>query len=127
MAEDAKEIESSTPRASTRPSRDGGRLHQRGGDRRDIFGPETIRFSWQIDDGRGVISTYASSPIWKIFYERSIVATRRLGIQFISTTGFLLGSRDHQTGLPAGLPTTSRILMKSSKLCEQTIQDETRS
>jgi hypothetical protein len=40
-------------------------------------------------------------------YERSIVATRRLGIQFISTTGFLLGfARPTRPDCPLADPAT---------------------
>jgi predicted Zn-dependent protease len=94
---------------------------------RDIFGTETnFVFSWQ--DGRtgaGVISTYRFVADLEDFYERSIVATHRLGIQFISTTGFLLGfARPTRPDCPLAYPHDFReFLMKSSKLCEQTIQE----
>ena len=94
---------------------------------RDIFGTETnFVFSWQDRrTGAGVISTYRFVADLEDFYERSIVATRRLGIQFLSTTGFLLGfARPTRPDCPLAYPNDFReFLMKSSKLCEQTVQE----
>jgi len=93
---------------------------------RDIFGTETnFVFSWQDRQTRaGVVSTYRFVANLEDFYERSILATRRLGIQIISTTGSLLGfTRPTKPDCPLAYPHDFReFLMKSSKLCDSTIE-----
>lgn len=93
---------------------------------RDIFGPDTnYVFSWQ-DRGRriGVVSTYRFVAELDELYERTTIATRRLGIQFISMTGWLLGfTRPTKPDCPMAYPHDFReFLMKGSRLCESEVQ-----
>lgn len=95
---------------------------------RDIFGPQTnFVFSWQVrteDAGIGVISAHRFVTGLADFYERGIVATRRLAIQAISTTGSMLGfSRPTHPECPMAYPHDFReFQQKRSKLCESTVQ-----
>ena len=59
------------------------------------------------------------------FYEPGIIATRRLGIQFISTTGFMLGiTRPTKPDCPMAYPRDFReFQQKGSKLCESMIRE----
>jgi predicted Zn-dependent protease/predicted negative regulator of RcsB-dependent stress response len=93
---------------------------------RDLFGPKTnYVFSWQSpSDGVGVVSAYRFVTGIHDFYEPDIIATRRLGIQFISTTGFMLGiTRPTKPDCPMAYPNDFReFQQKGSKLCESTIR-----
>jgi predicted Zn-dependent protease len=93
---------------------------------RDIFGPDTnYVFSWQAPPaGLGVLSTYRFTAGLEDFYEPTIIGTRRLGIQFLSTSGSLLGfARPTRPECPLAYPHDFReFALKSSKLCESTIE-----
>jgi predicted Zn-dependent protease len=93
---------------------------------RDIFGPETnFVFSWQAPQaGLGVLSTYRFTAGLEDFYEPRVVGTRRAGIQFLSTSGSILGfSRPSRPDCPLAYPHDVRELaLKGSRLCESTVE-----
>jgi len=93
---------------------------------KDIFSENSnFVFSWQnMNWGTGVVSSYRFITRLDEFYEREIVATRRLGIQFISTTTFLLGfTRSTKPHCPDAYPDgLSDFLQKGSRLCASTIE-----
>ena len=93
---------------------------------RDIFGPGTSYvFSWQSrQDGVGVLSAHRFLSGLEDFYEPQIILIRRLGIQFISTTGSMLGiARAIKPDCPTAYPNDFReFQQKGSKLCESTIR-----
>lgn len=93
---------------------------------RDIFGRDTnFVFSWQDRSlGVGVVSAYRFLAELDEFYERPIIGTRRLGIQFISTTSSLLGiQRATRPDCPTAYPHDLReFQQKGSRLCESTIR-----
>ena len=70
------------------------------------------------------MSTYRFLDELEDFYERPMIATRRLGIQFISTTGSLLGlTRPTKPECPMAYPNNFRaFLPKGLRLCDSTIQ-----
>ena len=93
---------------------------------RDIFGPGTSYvFSWQSRrEGVGVVSAYRFLFGLEDFYEPQITLMRRLGIQFISATGSMLGiARAIRADCPTAYPHDFReFQQKGSKLCESTIR-----
>jgi predicted Zn-dependent protease len=93
---------------------------------RDIFGPDTnFVFSWQVPTaGLGVLSTHRFVTGLDDFYEPGVVATRRVGIQLLSTSGSLLGfTRPTYPECPLAYPHAfNEFLLKGSKLCESTIE-----
>jgi predicted Zn-dependent protease len=107
--------------ASTRPHRHVVALIAR-----DLFGPDTnYVFSWQAPQaGLGVLSTYRFTAGLEDFYEPQVVATRRVGIQLLSTSGSLLGfTRPTRPDCPLAYPNDFReFLLKGSRLCESTIE-----
>jgi predicted Zn-dependent protease/predicted negative regulator of RcsB-dependent stress response len=94
---------------------------------RDIFGPKTnFVFSWQA--GLGVLSTHRFVAGLDDFYEPSIIGTRRVGLQLLSTTGSLLGfTRPTQPDCPLAYPNDLyEFLLKSTKLCDSEIEQRDR-
>ncbi len=93
---------------------------------KDIFSENSnFVFSWQnMNWGTGVVSSYRFITQLDEFYEREMVATRRLGIQFISTSTFLLGfTRSTKSHCPDAYPDgLSDFLQKGSRLCASTIE-----
>jgi predicted Zn-dependent protease/predicted negative regulator of RcsB-dependent stress response len=93
---------------------------------RDIFGPDTnFVFSWQAPQaGLGVLSTHRFVAGLDDFYEPSIIGTRRVGLQLLSTSGSLLGfARPTQPDCPLAYPNDfHEFLLKSTKLCESEIE-----
>ena len=95
---------------------------------RDVFGPGTnYVFSWQrrnADSGTGVISTYRFVTGLADFYEKGAVATRRLAMQAISTTGWMLGfTPPTHPECPMAYPHDFReFQQKHARLCESTLQ-----
>ena len=95
---------------------------------RDIFGPSTnYVFSWQhrnAGSGTGVISAYRFATGVADFYEKDSVPTRRLAIQAISTTAWMLGfTRPTNPECPDAYPHGGHdFQQKRSKLCESTIE-----
>ena len=95
---------------------------------RDIFGPRTnFVFSWQTRyeaSGIGVISAHRFLAGVPDFYEPALVAGRRLVIQALSTTGFLLGfTRSTHPECPMAYPNDFReFQQKRSRLCESDIE-----
>jgi hypothetical protein len=71
-----------------------------------------------------VLSTYRFTADLDDFYEPSVVVTRRVGIQFLSTSGSLLGfSRPSRPECPLAYPNDFReFLLKGSKLCGSTVE-----
>ena len=93
---------------------------------KDIFGGKSnYVFSWQDGSwGVGVVSSHRFVARLDDFYEKNIIATRRLGIQFLSTTGSMLGfKRASKSHCPMAYPDSlGDFLKKGSKLCQSTIQ-----
>ena len=93
---------------------------------RDLFGPNTnYVFSWQNPGaGLGVVSAFRFLAGLDDFYERDVIATRRLAIQFISTTGSILGfTRPTRPDCAMAYPNDFKeFLQKSSNLCDSTAQ-----
>lgn len=96
----------------------------------DIYGGESnFVFSWQNrNNAIGVVSSYRFIEPLDDFYEKRIVATRRLGIQFLSTAGSLLGfDRESKPHCPMAYPDgLEAFLQKGSKLCRSTIEQRDR-
>ena len=94
---------------------------------RDIFAPETnFVFSWQSPStGLGVMSTHRFMAGLDDFYEPSVVATRRVAIQLLSTSGSLLGfTRPTQPECPLAYPHDVReFMLKGSRLCDSTVAE----
>jgi predicted Zn-dependent protease/predicted negative regulator of RcsB-dependent stress response len=91
---------------------------------RDIFAPQTsFVFSWQSGNeqaGVGVLSTSRfTSPI-SDYYEPAIVATRRIAIQALSTTGSMFGfTRPTDPECPLAYPESLReFQQKRLRLCD---------
>ncbi|MCG3112697.1 MAG: hypothetical protein MCM46_12855 [Candidatus Manganitrophus sp. SB1] len=91
---------------------------------KDIFGPKTnFVFSWQTPSRGTAVLSSKRFIVFRKDYEPEVISTRRVAIQFISTIANLLGfgrtTKPHcPTSYPDGL---DDFLLKSSKLCEQTI------
>jgi predicted Zn-dependent protease len=94
---------------------------------RDIFAPETnFVFSWQSPStGLGVMSTHRFMAGLDDFYEPGVVATRRVAIQLLSTSGSLLGfTRPTQPECPLAYPHGVReFMLKGSRLCDSTVAE----
>jgi len=91
-----------------------------------FFGNANYILSLQgYDAGIGVISTYMFEKALPEINESEIILGRRLGIQFISTVGQLLGSqRPTNTECPlAYVHSILEFSRKSSKLCPETQND----
>lgn len=93
---------------------------------RDIFGPDTrYVFSWQDRYHRvGVVSAYRFVAGLADYYEPDVIATRRLGVQLLSTSGSLLSfTRPTRPDCPMAYPNDfSEFLQKRSKLCDSEVR-----
>ena len=92
---------------------------------RDIFGPGT-RYVFSLQErGRrvGVVSSLRFVDEIEAYYEPDTIATRRLGIQLLSTTASLLGfSRATRPDCPTAYPNEfSEFLLKGAALCDSEI------
>jgi predicted Zn-dependent protease len=93
--------------------------------RRDIFGPGT-RYVFSLQEpGRrvGVVSSIRFVDELEAYYEPDTIATRRFGIQLLSTTASLLGfSRATRPDCPTAYPNEfSEFLLKGAALCDSEI------
>ena len=95
---------------------------------RDIFARQTnFLFSWQGGDergGMGVLSAYRFAVAIPDYYEPAIVATRRVALQALSTTGSMLGlPRPTNPECPLAYPNGLReFQQKRLRLCESDVQ-----
>jgi predicted Zn-dependent protease len=93
---------------------------------RDIFGRDTrYVFSWQDRHHRvGVASLYRFVAGLADYYEPDVIATRRVGVQLLSTSGSLLGfTRPTRPDCPMAYPHDfAEFLQKRSKLCDSEIR-----
>jgi predicted Zn-dependent protease len=91
---------------------------------RDIFGPQTsFVFSWQGGNdkaGTGVLSTHRFVTAIPDYYEPAILATRRVALQALSSTGRMMGfSRPTSPECPLAYPESFReFQFKRLRLCE---------
>jgi len=92
---------------------------------RDLSGPGTnYVFSWQQQGGLfGVISTHRFTAALDDFYEPELIATRRVAIQALSTTGSMMAfTRPTRPDCPLAYPNSLReFQLKTSALCTSTI------
>ena len=92
---------------------------------RDLFSAGmNYVFSWQQQRGLlGVISTHRFTADLDDFYEPHLVATRRVAIQALSTTGSMMGfMRPTRLDCPLAYPNDLRqFQLKASALCDSTI------
>ena len=111
------EIERLLPRGSNRPS------HVLAITDRDIFGGDArFVFSWQRGNetnGVGVLSTSRFTADIPDFYEPEVIATRRVALQSLSTTGSMFGfQRPTDPECPTAYPETLReFRQKRLRLC----------
>jgi predicted Zn-dependent protease/predicted negative regulator of RcsB-dependent stress response len=90
---------------------------------RDIFGPQTsFVFSWQQRNEQhavGVLSTSRLASEIQDYYEPAIIATRRIALQALSTTGSMLGfMRPTDPECPLAYPESLReFQVKRLRLC----------
>jgi predicted Zn-dependent protease/predicted negative regulator of RcsB-dependent stress response len=112
-------------RVSAAPS---GHTHILGVTGRDIFAPRTsFVFSWQSQNEQaavGVLSTNRFTSAIPDYYEPAIVATRRIAIQALSTTGSMFGfRRPTDPECPLAYPESLReFQQKRLRLCESDTQ-----
>jgi predicted Zn-dependent protease len=114
----AAEIERRLPRASRRAS------HVLAITDHDIYGGDAgFVFSWQQKNeanGVGVLSTSRIATDIPEFYEPEVIATRRIALQALSTTGSMLGfQRPTDPECPTAYPESVReFRQKRLRLCE---------
>lgn len=94
---------------------------------RDIFGPNTsFVFSWQggrDKAGTGVLSTSRFVPEIPPYYEPAIIATRRVAVQALSTTGRMMSfTRPTDPECPLAYPESFReFQQKRLQLCDSDV------